>query len=270
MNFKDIFDALTTTYGIWGLVIFLGIVGLFIMTPYLFNKNNKSVTKTLEKISTDLTLSIQNQNAQLISTLKDNEKTLIESQVQIVQEVLNQNKKIHDEHLNERDNVSIPIQNKINHLKDYYQTSRVSVIEFHNSLVNLNGLPFLWYDLIYESIAKGIHSMSLETKNMPFNILTPITSAIVHGDIKIFHRQDIEDFYNQSSVLYDFSINRMHINDLIVAPLLNKDNNLAAILVLEYSEDNHLHTDGLNLDELELEAHTISTLLQLRKDRKNN
>ena len=69
-------------------------------------------------------------------------------------------------------------------------------MEFHNSLVNLNGLPFKWYDLIYESIARGIHSVSMDIKNMPFNILSPIIKEIQDWNIAIFDKSGIEKFYN--------------------------------------------------------------------------
>ena len=136
-------------------------------------------------------------------------------------------------------------------------------MEFHNSLVNLNGLPFKWYDLIYESIARGIHSISMDTKNMPFNILSPIIKEIQDGDIAIFDKSGIEKFYNQSSVLYDICINKNHVTGLIVAPLLNRDNQLVGILTLEYSFDNSLDTQNIDISELELESHSISTLLEL-------
>ena len=136
-------------------------------------------------------------------------------------------------------------------------------MEFHNSLVNLNGLPFKWYYLIYESIARGIHSVSMDTKNMPFNILSPIIKEIQDGDIAIFDKSGIEKFYNQSSVLYDICINKNHITGLIVAPLLNRDNQLVGILTLEYSFDNSLDTQNIDISELELESHSISTLLEL-------
>ena len=136
-------------------------------------------------------------------------------------------------------------------------------MEFHNSLVNLNGLPFKWYDLIYESIARGIHSVSMDTKNMPFNILSPIIKEIQDGEIAIFDKSGIEKFYNQSSVLYYICINKNHITGLIVAPLLNKDNQLVGILTLEYSFDNSLDTQNIDISELELESHSISTLLEL-------
>jgi len=164
--------------------------------------------------------------------------------------------------LDTRDKISTPIQAKINHLKDFYRSSRVSVFEFHNSLVNLNGLPFKWYDLIYESVTRGVHAVSYETRNMPFNILLPIVQKVENGDIALFNKDDIEDFYNSSSVLYDFCL-KHNINNLIVGPLINKNEQLIGLIVLEYSGDNYAD-DEIVIDDLELEAHAISTLLELK------
>ena len=96
---------------------------------------------------------------------------------------------------------------------------------------------------------------------MPFNILLPIITKVENGDTVLFTKEDIEDFYNQSSVLYDFCL-KHNINDLIVAPLNNKDQQLIGLVVLEYSGDNHID-DEVVIDDLELEAHAISTLLEL-------
>jgi hypothetical protein len=108
--------------------------------------------------------------------------------------------------LDTRDKISTPIQAKINHLKDFYRSSRVSVFEFHNSLVNLNGLPFKWYDLIYESVARGVHAVSYETRNMPFNILLPIITKVENGNTVLFNKDDIEK-YNQQ-LKFDYSDER--------------------------------------------------------------
>jgi len=109
-------------------------------------------------------------------------------------------------------------------------------------------------------MTKGVPAVSYETRNMPYNILSPITTKVVTGDTILFTKEDIESFYNQSSVLYDFCI-RHNINELVVAPLLNKDSLLIGLLVLEYSENNHI--GNIDIEELELEARAISTLLEL-------
>lgn len=260
MNFVEFFKFLTDGYGYGGLVISILIVLLFMFLPYLFRKNNKEIKDGLKDVSSSLTEAIKEENKELITGLNDSQTKLIDNQFELMKNLIVGQKKEHDDNLKTRDSISVPVQNKINHLKDFYRSSRASVFEFHNSLVNLNGLPFKWYDVIYESVAKGVHAISYETKNMPYNILTPIISKVVNGDVMLFTKEDIEAFYKQSSVLYDFCI-RHNINELIVAPLLNKDTVLIGLVVLEYSGNNH--ASDVDVEELELEAHSISTLLEL-------
>ena len=96
---------------------------------------------------------------------------------------------------------------------------------------------------------------------MPFNVLLPIIEKVENGNTVLFSKDDIEDFYNNSSVLYDFCL-KHNINDLIVAPIINKSQQLIGLVVLEYSGDNHADREVV-IDDLELEAHAISTLLEL-------
>lgn len=261
MDFVKIFQFLTEAYGYGGLVISILIVILFLLLPYLMRKNNKDMKDGLKDVTTELTKAIKDENKELISGLKENQSKLIDNQLELVKSLLIDQKLEHDKNLNTRDSVSVPIQTKINHLKDFYNASRVSIFEFHNSLVNLNGLPFKWYDLIYESVARGVHAVSYENRNMPVNILSPITDKVSRGYTILFTKEDIENFYNTSSVLYDFCL-RHNINELVVAPLINKDMQLIGLIVLEYSGENHLERT-LDIEDLELEAHAISTLLEL-------
>lgn len=264
MDFKGIFQVLIDNYGIYGLLVAICLVGICVAIPVILNKHNQKMSDNFNKLGIDLSNALKDQNNNLIDKLSETQDKLLESNLNIVNSLIDQKNKIHGSGLNLRDRVSIPIQNHINHLKDLYRASRVGVFEFHNSLVNLNGLPFLWYDLIYESIVKGVHSMSIETRNMPYNILSPITTDIQDGNIKVYNKNDIENFYNQSSVLYDFS-NNMHINDLICSPILNKDNLLVGMVTLEYSFDNSLDFENLDLTDIDSETKVISVLLELNK-----
>ena len=266
MDFKGIFQVLIDNYGIYGLLIAICLVAICVAIPVMLNKQSKKISKDFNKLGIDLSSALQKQNDGLINKISETQDKLLESNLKIVNSLLDQKSKAHNGGLNVRDRISVPIQNKINHLKDLYRASRVGIFEFHNSLTNLNGLPFLWYDLIYESIAKGIHSMSMETHNMPYNIISPLVMAIQVGQIKVFNRKEIEDFYNQSSVLYDFAIVKMHINDLIVSPILNKDNTLVGMLTIEYSQDNVLDFEDLDLKDIESETKVISALLELNKE----
>ena len=267
MDFKGVFQVLIDNYGIYGLVIAICLVGICVAIPVMLNKHSKKMSDDMNKLGINLSTALQKQNDGLINKLTETQDKLLESQLELVSTLLKQRAEEHKEDLDTRDKVSIPIQNKINHLKDLYRASRVGVFEFHNSLVNLNGLPFKWYDLIYESIAKGVHAMTMETKNMPYNILSPITTCIQDGSIKIFDRFDIENFYNQSSVLYDFAIDKMQINDLICSPILNQENQLVGMITLEYAFDNKLNNKNLDLSDIESETKVIAALLELNKNR---
>ena len=97
---------------------------------------------------------------------------------------------------------------------------------------------------------------------MPFNILSPIIRSVQDGRIVLFEKTDIEKFYDQSSVLYDFCI-KHHINNLLVAPIINKNMLLVGIVVLEYSGENVI-SEPVDITEIELESHAISTLLELK------
>lgn len=260
MDFAKIFQFLTETYGYGGLVLSILIVILFLMLPYFFKKSDKKIHDGLKEVTSTLTEAIKEENRELISGLKDNQSKLIDNQMELVKSLIIGQKEEHDKNLNTRDRISSPIQAKINHLKDFYRCSRVSVFEFHNSLMNLNGLPFKWYDLIYESVAKGVHPVSYETRNMPFNVMLPIIRKVENGDTVLFDQNAIEKFYDQSSVLYDFCV-RHSINDIIASPLLNKEQQLVGLLVLEFSGEDYF--DNTIIDEMELEAHAISTLLEL-------
>lgn len=269
MDFKGVFQILIENYGLYGLIIAICLVCICVSIPVMLNKQSKKMSTDFNKLGIDLSNALQKQNDGLINKLSETQDKLLESNLNIINNLLDQKNKIHGTGLNLRDQVSIPIQNKINHLKDLYRANRVGVVEFHNSLVNLNGLPFLWYDLIYESIMKGTKSISIETKNMPFNILTPILLGIQNGHAKIFNNKDIENFYNQSSVLYEFC-ERYDVHDIVVCPLLNSDNELVGFLSLEYSDKYPLNIELLDINDIEDEAKIISALLELNKQRSKN
>lgn len=264
MDFKGIFQVLIDNYGIYGLILAVCLVVVCISIPVVLNKHNKKMGESFNKLGIDLSNALKEQNNTLIDKLSETQDKLLESNLNIVNRLIDQKNQVHGKGLNIRDRLSVPIQNHINHLKDLYRANRVGIIEFHNSLVNLNGLPFLWYDLIYESIKKGTHSISMETKNMPFNILTPILLKISNGDIHVFNKKDIENFYNQSSVLYDFCL-KWDITSIIASPILNSNNELVGLISLEYHTDNPLDFEDLDIADIESETKVISALLELNK-----
>ncbi len=268
MDLKGVFQVLIDNYGLYGLIIAICLVAICVAIPIILNKQSKKMSTDFNKLGVDLSNALQKQNDGLINKLTETQDKLLENQLTLVNTLINKNNVMHEKDLDIRDEVSLPIQSKINHLKDLYRASRVSIFEFHNSLSNLNGLPFKWYDLIYESIIKGKSSVTAETKNMPYNIISPITIAIQNGQTKIFNREDIENFYNQSSVLYDHCINKHNIKKLICSPIMNSDNKLVGMLALEYSSNFILPDKHIDLNDIENETKIIGALLELNKKNK--
>ena len=82
--------------------------------------------------------------------------------------------------------------------------------------------------------------------------------------------KDIENFYNQSSVLYDFCINKYRVHDIVASPILNSLNEIVGLLTLEYQENNPLDFEDLDLADIETETKIIGELLELNKKEKNN
>jgi hypothetical protein len=57
----------------------------------------------------------------------------------------------------------------------------------------------------------------------------------------------------------------MKINSLICSPILNQDNQLVGMVTLEYSFDNELNIDDLDISDIESETRVIAALLELNK-----
>ena len=264
MNFKEIFETLINIYGDGGLIISVLIVVLFIVTPYFFNKSNKTINQGLEKMASEIATSIAKQNENLINSLSNNESKMLDNQMKILEMMLKHSKQEHNEKIDKREAISIPIQEKINHLKIYYNCTRVAVLEFHNSKENLNGLPFKWYDMIYESQIKTADSISHDAQNLPANTLLPIIQDLKQNNIVILdHEKIASDIFSKSPVLYDHLINKVNANTVIYVPLRNLNDKLIGLLVLEYSGQTKFFKETFNSEELFIVAYAISALLEL-------
>ena len=118
MDFKGVFQILIENYGLYGLIIAICLVCICVSIPVILNKQSKKMSTDFNKLGVDLSNALQKQNDGLINKLSETQDKLIENQINMVNTLVNQNKIIHEEDLDTRDEVSIPIQNKINHLKD--------------------------------------------------------------------------------------------------------------------------------------------------------
>ena len=122
---------------------------------------------------------------------------------------------------------------------------RASIIEFHNSKENLDGLSFLWYDIQHEKQQKGIDTLSSKAKNLQATNLRPVIKRINNEKTHIIHLgpEDIENIYNESTVFYQY-MKEIKASHLVYCGIYNNDTNeLRAMLCLEYQEGYSYHED---------------------------
>jgi len=265
MNFKDVIELLISSYGITGLIISVLIIILFIITPYMFNKSNKNINKGLEKMAEEISKTMAAQNQNLIESLSKNESKMIDNQMKIIDMIIRHDNEDHLSRLDQREQISINIQDKINYLKVYYDCARVIVLEFHNSKGNLNGLPFKWYDIIYESQARGVMSISSDSQNLPSSLLIPIIKRMNEDDIVILDKENIQKIYDESPVLYDYLSNKLDADCVIYVPLYNINDRLIGMVAVEFSNSYQYDLKSFDPEEMIMASHYISSLLEVNK-----
>ena len=143
-----------------------------------------------------------------------------------------------------------------------YNCQRASVIEFHNSKENLNGLSFLWYDIQYEKQQRGINSLSNKAKNLQLSNLLPIINRVNNapGNIIIIDSEEIEKIYNESTVLYN-QLKEINVEHIIYSGIYSSDNKLIGLVALEYQKNHPYHDDIINLLDIKGRTAKIAHLL---------
>ena len=258
-------------YGWPGVIVILlvGVIWLLLKTQ------TKHVNTGLKEATDKMTNTIVEQNGELVKMLGDqNDKmigcftdTLAKQNDKLVDCVitLKGSQEAHDMGIDERLDVQSTINDKIKHLCDILHAQRVAVLEFHNSKENLDGLPFVWYDMQYEYQVRNIEAIENKVKNLQAGALSPVIDELKNNDYILWLREDIDNVYDKSSVLYDYLINKLNLNAIIYYPLYNNLNKLIGLLAVEYGEsfNTELINDIIDINEIKLEAGAISTLITL-------
>lgn len=262
MEFTEVLKQIIESYGGVGVfIVFLLIVcivslpvGLPIFLNKKLNKNTKDISKGLtdgmNDIANTLTKNMGVQNEILINTLKDSQSKLLDTQTNMicymmsgVNTIVNSNKEIKDIHnkgISQRAEIDLQINQILHDMLLAYMADRTIVIEFHNSNTNIGGLPFLWYDIHYEQIAKDIPILFTRVQNIPSSNIAPVIKDLQDGtdNMVIYMPEDIEKFKEQSTVLY-YQLKEINIQYLIYAPIYDSNNIMVGLCVIEYSRYSH-------------------------------
>jgi len=229
----SIFDK----YGWAGLICAVLVVILIFLFKNFSKENQKTISDGFEKMSNKLSDTIAEQNKSLIAGLQEQNIELVKH---IIKDHTDNMKIVHNNSINQRKYIDNEINDRLKNLFYLSRSSRVAVLEFHNSKENLSGLSFLWYDMHYERQSKSTSSVSSVVKDRQASALLPIVEDLTHIDThtKAYSRDDIENIYERSSVLYDDLVNKLNVNTIIYSGIYNQDDNtIMGLLSIEYLKE---------------------------------
>lgn len=255
--------------GIFGLLV---LAAVFILGIYLKRASNKSSEKTssvLVEGFKSLSSDMSKHNDKLLDALLTQNQNNTRAILDVVNVALvnhrQQNKSIHDRNLKLRETASLKIKTKIHDLLNRYNCDRAFILEFHNSKQNMTGLSFLWYDMTFEEIAKGVPTIQTYWKDQEASTLLPVVKDICDEDgFKIYTIEDLEELQHKSTVLYHRLRIERQLQEAIMIALYGSNNEIIGILILEY-EASMIPIEVLDVADLIREAGSISDLLDYQK-----
>lgn len=265
----DVLGNVLLQYGWPGFLMIFAVSVLFIWLKFSMNKSNKNTSETLTKGFTDLSTEMSKNNTKLVKALVDQNKTNTEALINIVNTALmrreTSNKITYDRNLKLREMASYKIKQKIHDLLNKYNADRSFILEFHNSKQNMTGLSFLWYDMTFEEIAKGVKTIQSAWKDQEASSLLPVVKDINDEDgFKIYTIDDLEELQKTSSVLYHRLRIERQLQEAIMVGLYGTNNTMIGILILEY-EESFIPIEVLDPTDIIRDAGSIADLLDYNK-----
>ena len=265
-EFLKVLGDIAIAVGIDGLVMIAIIAGAIGFFWYKINKSSNKTVRSLENGFNRMTETIAAQNDKLFEALveqnKENSQFLKTVVMGALQDKSSSDFTTHADNLDYRLKISNVIATKIHDLLNRYNADRAFILEFHNSKQNLSGLSFLWYDMVYEEIAKGVNLIQSGYKDQEVSTLLPIINDINNnGGYKIYYIDDLENLQKTSMALYHRLRVERQLTEAIMVGLYSSSNRLLGILVLEYEEDSFIPVEVLDSEDIVATATSIATLL---------
>jgi len=277
MDLNNIFEFLSGVFDSYGII---GIIAILIVTFVIYfisNKIKKSNKETVTTISSGfehMAQTLEKQNDKLLDAIISqntgsqvlNEKILETIITKALKDKDIEDIEAHDENMQRRLQISEDIQQSIHDLLYKYNCDRVFILEFHNNKQNLSGLSFMWYDMQYEQVARGVNSLETLYRDQEASHLIPVITDINDNNgYKIYSVEDLEELQRTTPTLYrKLRIDR-ELEEAIMVGLYNKKNILIGILILEY-ETGFIPVEVLDEEDIVAEGRAIAKLL----DYKNN
>lgn len=246
-------------YGWPGVIAIIAILIVY----YFISKKDKNSLDTIKTGFSSLTTTITRQNETLVDAITSSNEKTQERLFSLISKSLDDHDEIkakhHKESLNKRGEVGELVDDVLFEILQIVNAQRVTLIEFHNSKENLDGLSFLWYDIQHEKQARGVETISAKCRNLQAINLRPIVKRVNNSKSHIIHlnEEDIDNIYNESTVLYSH-LKEIHATHLYYIGIYNNDTNeLLAIIAIEYQEGFPYHEDLIDYFVLKEKAGLI-------------
>lgn len=272
----DSLIKLFENYGWPGIVAIILILVLY----YFISKKDKKSLSVINSGFASLTNTITEQNSTLINAITtSNENTqnrLFDLITKSFDDKEMTKKRIHHESMGKRNEIGEYIDNILFDILQKVNAQRVTLLEFHNSKENLDGLSFLWYDIQHEKQQRGIQSISAKARNLQATNLRPIIRRVNNDKKHIItlHAEDIENIYNESTVLYSY-FKEINVEHIIYIGVYNiETNELLGMIAIEWQTGHPYHDDLIDYFELKEKAGKIEHLynqarIELAESRNN-
>lgn len=282
MTFLSIVKDTTEVYTSFGwtgiLVLVVLTVGYFGIKK-LFEKTKNStadaINKSFIKMSESLSETLKDQNDKIldafISQSEKNNETMRDVMMKALKTHSKEETINHVSSINRRLNISKYVQQKVNNLFYAFNCDRAFILEFHNSKQNLTGLSFVWYDMVYEAVAKGFYTLQNSYKDQEATQLIPIINDVNEGNGYVHYTIDeLNALEKESTSLYHRLRIERQLQEAIILGLYASDNSMLGLLVLEY-EDRFMPIEKVvDIEELIAEANAIATLLDCTNIEEDN
>ena len=258
------------TYGVTGLIVLIALTIGYFALKKVFEKSKNSTTSAIEnsfsKMSETLSETIKEQNDKILDAFitqsTKNNETMHEVLLKALSDKSTNDNIAHAQSINRRIKISSKVQQKVNNLFYSFNCDRAFILEFHNNKQNLTGLSFVWYDMVYEAVAKGFYTLQNSYKDQEITQIIPVIDAVNDGGgYAHFLLEDLENLKYESTSLYNRLRVERQLTEALLVGLYDSNNSMIGLLVLEY-EDGFLPVEkAVDYDELLSEANAIATLL---------
>lgn len=241
----SIFDK----YGWPGIIAIIVITGFVLFFKYLQKtekENKKSIEGLGESMTDVLAKKMSEENEKIVGMISDqNDKlvnTLRETNEKLIEHILNARDKKHADSLEYRRDISSQMIDIMKELRAEFKASRVSILEFHNTNINLTGLGFLSYDMKYERQEIGVPTISHLAQNREISQLSWISKQIASADtdkhvyiMDLMTNEDKEVLYEEAPVLYDDLVTKLNVAQMIFIGLYDYNTlKMLGMLAIEY------------------------------------